>query len=109
MATEHAEAVPDAGDLRRYPTPREIVGAALAQGTALTDQPTRTCPNYAVPCEDLDGNPHQLVVVALGGRIALVGPGGSAAVLPADAVGALGDGGTQLRILQRPAHLLAHA
>jgi hypothetical protein len=33
----------------------------------------------------------QLVVVALGERVALVGPDGATAVLPADAVGALGD------------------
>lgn len=81
----------DAGDLQRYPTTREIVGAALAHGAALAVGPTRSCPNYAVPCEDLDGNPHRLVVVALGGRIALVGPGGVTAVLCAEAVSALGD------------------
>jgi hypothetical protein len=76
MTAELAEPVPDAGDLERYPTTCEIVDAALAQGATLTNQPTRSCPNYAVPCEDLDGTPHQLVVVALGGRVALVGPGG---------------------------------
>jgi predicted lactoylglutathione lyase len=45
------------GDLQRYPTTREIVDAALAQGATLTAEPTRIHPNYAVPCEDLDGNP----------------------------------------------------
>jgi hypothetical protein len=89
--SELAKIVPDGGDLQRYPTIREIVDAALAPGATLSARPTRICPNYAVPCEDLDGTAHQLVVVALGGRVALVGPGGATAVLPAHAVGALGD------------------
>jgi len=83
--------MPEAADLQRYPTTREIIDAALAQSATLTDEPTKACPNYAVLCEDLDGNPHQLVVVALGGRIALVGPAGTTAVLREHAVGALGD------------------
>jgi len=91
MTTELAKTVPDASDQQRYPTAREIVDAALARGATLSAEPTGACPNYAVPCEDLDGAAHQLVVVALGGRVALVGPGGMTAVLPAQAVGALGD------------------
>lgn len=91
MAAEHAEPVSDAGDPQRYPTSREIVDVVLAQGATLGTKPTRACPNYAVPCEDLDGNPHQLVVAALGGQVALVGPSGLTAVLSPHAVGALGD------------------
>jgi hypothetical protein len=89
--SELANTVSDAGDLQRYPTTREIVDAALAPGVTPAARPTRSCPNYVVPCEDLDGTAHQLVVVALGGRVALVGPGGTTTVLPAHAVGALGD------------------
>jgi len=91
MTLELAQPVPDAGELARYPTTREIVDAALAQGATLSVKPTGASPNYAVPCEALDGIPHQLVVVALGGRVALAGPGDMTAVLPAHAVGALGD------------------
>src|SRR5215470_1359218 len=91
MTPEFAEPVTDAGELARYPTTQQIVDAALVQRATLSAQPTGTCPNYAVPCEDLDGTPRQLVVVALGGRVALVGPGGMTAVLPAHAVGTLGD------------------
>ena len=71
MTTEYAEDVPDTGQLLRYPTLRELVDAALAQSATLAAEPTRVCPHYAVPCEDLNGTPHQLVVVALGGRVAL--------------------------------------
>jgi len=62
MTIELAKPVPDAGDLQRYPTTREIVDAALAQGATLSSEPTGACPNYALPCEDLDSTPHQLVV-----------------------------------------------
>lgn len=67
----------------RYPTAREIVQAALATPATYTNNapPTKSRPNYVVPCEDLDGNAGRLVVVPLGGRMALVGPGGDTAVV----------------------------
>lgn len=42
-----------------------------------------------MPCEDLDGQPVRLVVVALGGRVALAGPDNTVMVLPERAAGAL--------------------
>ena len=81
--------IPDSGGMQRYPTAKEVIDAALTGSATLVEAPTETCPNYAVPCEDLDGNVHRLVVVPLGGRVALVGPGGETAVLPEESVGAL--------------------
>jgi len=70
----------------RYPTTRELVAAALADPTTHANRnPTRTSPNYLLPGQDMDGNPRPLVVVALGGRIALVDPDGHATVLPCEA------------------------
>jgi hypothetical protein len=105
MTTEHAEAVPEAGDLQRYPTTRELVNAALAHSATLGAEPTPICPNYAVPCEDLDGNPHQLVVVALGGRIALVGPGDTTTVLHPHAVEALDGSLHAAKLIAGPARI----
>jgi hypothetical protein len=99
MDTERTETAPHSGDLERYPTIREIVEVALAGSAALAVKPTGTCPNYAIPCEDLDCNPHRLVVVALGGRVALADPSsGASAVLDSDSVGALLAGGIEDRL-----------
>src|SRR5215217_4021123 len=76
--------------VRCYPTARDIVHAALtAPDTYTNDAPSQSAPNYAIPCTDLDGNPHQLVVVPLGERVALVGLGGDVVVLQDNDVGTL--------------------
>lgn len=56
----------------RYPTTRELVAAALADPATYTNhEPTPARPNCVLACEDVDGNPRQLIVIALGGRMAL--------------------------------------
>src|SRR5215211_2662834 len=73
-----------------YPTAQEIIQAAVAAPDKYTNSaPSQPRPNYSIPCTDPDGNPHKLVVVPLGGRVALVGPAGAAAVLHEEHVGAL--------------------
>jgi hypothetical protein len=76
-------------DAQRYPTAAEIVRAAVAASDLYGIQPTRDCPHYVVPYEDLDGNSARLVVVPLGGRVALAWPNGDTAVLPYEGVAAL--------------------
>lgn len=53
MTIELAETVPDAaGGLERYPTPRQIVDAALGPDATLGAGPTGTARTTRVPCED---------------------------------------------------------
>jgi len=83
------------GDMQQpathHPTTTEIVQPAMvATATQATGSSTEYSP-HSLPCTDLEGNEHELLVVPLGGRVALACPEGATALLSDTTVYALAE------------------
>ena len=92
----------------RYPTTREMVATALADPATYTNhEPTPARPNCVLACEDVDGNPRQLIVVALGGRMALANSDGDTTVWTYEAPGTSASPGAATRTCWPPSRTCA--